>query len=157
MITYDASDLAAKIIFNHRNVGYEHRGLPAPDSEFALGEWIGLGANDRAVKLTDGGVAIDMPRMVYTETGRHDVTESRGVTVATGLYHLSTTLYVTGESFALGDNLMVQADGGIGKLAKLGTGGTYWVVGVVRKAPATDGTDPLVAEIYPIPFERTVA
>ena len=87
--------------------------------------------------------------MVYTPTDRHDVTESEGVTVAVGYFHLSTMNYVTGESLAIGDELVVEVSSSVGKLAKFNTGATNLVVGRVRVPPAVDGTDRLIAEIYP--------
>ena len=93
-----------------------------------------------------------MPRMVYTETDRHDVTESEGVTVVYGNCWLKTMNYEEGETFAIGDSVSVKADvntNGYGGLVTLPTAmGTYWKVGVVRKPPLTDGSTPLLVEIY---------
>ena len=67
------------------------------------------GADTVAVKLASG-ITVIMPRMVYTETERHDVSESEGVTVAYGNFWLKTMNYETGETFAIGDSVSVKAD-----------------------------------------------
>ena len=150
MITYNPSDPSSEIIFNIGNIAYEKRNLASPGASFILGEWVGLGTNQTAVKISSSSFV--MPAMVYTETTRHDVTESEGVTVVKGFFHLSTMNYVAGESFSVGDRIMVKSSGGIGKLAKLSTdAGTYYVVGEVRVPPAVDGTSRLIAEIYTNP------
>lgn len=152
MIIYNPVDATTEIIFNLGQVSYEHRRLLAPDASFILGEWVGLGSGFTAIKIDSTGHVL--PRMIWTATERHDVTESEGVTVAVGWFHLSTMNYKTGESFAVGDELVVLADGGIGKLAKYDTSvtaSTVFVVGAVRGVPAVDGTDRLIAEIFPAP------
>ena len=127
-------------MFAHAGVNYEKRRLTAPDDSFILVEWVGLGTDTVMVKLASGIVVI-MPRMVlvYTETERHDVTESEGVTVAYGNFWLKTMNYETGETFAIGDSLSVKADvntNGYGGLVTLPSAmGTYWKVGVVRRPP----------------------
>lgn len=146
MITYDPTDPTTEIIFNLSAIALEARNLVTPDASFILGEWVSLGANETAVKIT--GTGFVLPRMVYTSTDRHDVTESEKITVVAGFHHLSTMNYKTGESFAVGSQLVALADAGIGKLAKLpAAAGTYYIVGQVRKAPAVDGTSRLIAEI----------
>lgn len=150
MIIYNIQDPTTEIKFNLSGVSYEYRRLPAPDTDFILGEWVGLGANFIAAKITSSTYV--NPRMVWTSSDRHDVTESEGITVACGWFHLSTMNYKVGEALALGDELIVVSDGGIGKLGKFpSTTGTWFVVGTVRQAPAIDGTDRLLAEIYPAP------
>ena len=102
-----------------------------------------------------------MPRMVYTETERHDVSESEGVTVVYGNFWLKTMNYETGETFAIGDSISVKADvntNGYGGLVMLPSSmGTYWKVGVVRRPPTTDGSTPLLAEIYSNPEQIIVS
>ena len=97
-----------------------------------------MGADTVAVKLASG-ITVIMPRMVYTETERHDVTESEGVTVSYGNFWLKTMNYETGETFAIGDSVSVKADvnsNGYGGLVTLPSGmGTYWKVGVGSQAP----------------------
>jgi len=155
MITYNPSDPTSEIIFNLNGVCYEHRKLATPDASFILGEWVGLGANQSAVKIDSSSFVV--PAMVYTETGRHDVAESEGITVAKGFFHLSTMNYVASQSFAIGDQVVVSASGGIGKLSKLsGSAGSYLMVGVVRIPPAVDGVSRLVVEIYPNPIHIAV-
>ncbi len=149
MIRYTIDDATTDIIFNASQLAYEFRRLPAPDTSFILGEWIGLATGFVAEKWTTTGHVL--PRMVWTSTDRHDVTESEGVTVVVGYFHLSTMNYITGESFAVGDELMITADGGIGKLAKMTGSATWFIVGAVRQPPAVDGTDRLIAEIFPAP------
>ena len=149
MILYNPQDATSEIIFNLGAVAYEFRRLPAPNTDYILGEWVGLAANFTAEKWASTGHVL--PRMIWTQTDRHDVKESEGVTVVAGYFHLSTMNYITGESFAVGDELMVKADAGIGKLAKMTGSGTWFIVGSVRQAPAIDGTDRLIAEIFPAP------
>jgi hypothetical protein len=150
MIIYNIADPTTEIKFNLSGVSYEYRRLPAPDTSYILGEWVGLGANFTAVKVLSTDHVL--PAMVWTSTDRHDVTESEGVTVARGWFHLSTMNYKLGESFAIGDELMVGSDGGIGKLVKMAGGSaTHFIVGSVRQPPAVDGTDRLIAEIFPAP------
>ena len=150
MIIYNIQDATTEIIFNLGAVAYEHRRLTAPSTSFILGEWVGLGSNYEAVKITSTDHVI--PRMVWTETDRHDVTESEGVTVAVGWFHLSTLNYKLAQSFTVGTKLVALTDGGIGKLGALPAGaGTYYIVGAVRQAPVVDGTDRLIAEIFPAP------
>jgi len=146
MITYSPTDPTSEIYFAHGGVQYEKRRLPLPGSTFILGEWVGLGANNEAVILATG-ITVLMPGMVYTPSDQHDVTESEGVTISRGNFWLSTLNYRLVQSFARGDSVSVEADinsNGIGGLVKLPTAtGTYWKVGVVREAPAVDGTYPV--------------
>ena len=155
MITYNPSDPTTEIIFNLENVEYEARKLSAPDASFMLGEWVGLGANETAVKVADLDAVL--PAMVYTPTDRHDVAESERITVARGHYFVSTMNYKLSQSFAIGDRLVVNVDGGMGKLEKIGSSDTFTVVGIVRVPPANDGIDRLIAEIYPVPSIIVVA
>jgi len=158
MITYSPQDPTTEIIFNLGQVSYEKRNLVAPTDSFILGEWVGLGAGNKALKISSNSYAIN-PRMVWTETGRDDVADSEGVTVAYGAaFKLSTMNYAVGESFAVGSELVVLTSGGIGKLLKLpASTGSYWVVGIVTVAPAVDGVSRLVADIYATPFYKVVA
>lgn len=152
MIIYNPQDATSEIIFNLGAVAYEFRRLAAPDASFILGEWVGLAANFTAEKIDGTGHVL--PRMIWTPTDRHDTKESEGVTVAVGYFHLSTMNYVTGESFAVGDELVVLTNASIGKLAKYDASvgaSTVFIVGAVRQAPAVDGTDRLIAEIFSAP------
>lgn len=152
MKTYSPSDAKAEIIHNLGNIYYEDRLLPTPDTSFEIGEWAGLGNNGKAVKLDGDSVSVYTPRMVFAGTDRNDVEESEAVPVVANWYHLKTLIYKTGESFAFGDRIIVAHSGGKGTLLNLpSAAATYWEVGSVRKAPAVDGTDPLIAEIYPQP------
>lgn len=155
MITYNPQDPTTEVVFNGDGLVYEYRGLPDPDTDFILGEWVGLGANKQAVKLATG-VAIDNPGVVFTEKGRRDVQESEGLTILRGFFHLSTENYATSEGFAVGDEVIVGTDTAKGVLKKLPTSGgtTHWVVGTVFKAPAVDGTDRLIVSCYPQPIVR---
>jgi len=150
MIIYNPVNPTSEIIFNLNAIAYVHRKLVTPDASFILGEWVGLGAGKTAVKINSSSFV--QPAMVYTETGRHDVAESEGVTVVRGYHHLSTMNYVLAQGFAIGDRIMVMSSDGIGKLAKLSTSsGTYYVVGEVMVPPAVDGIDRLIAEMYATP------
>lgn len=150
MINYTIQDPTTEITFNLGSISYEHRRLVAPSTVYTLGEWVGLGTNNTAVKWTSTNHVL--PRMVWTPTGRHDVVESEGITVAVGYFHISTMSYKVGESFAIGDELVVLSVSSAGVLGSLpSAGGTYFIVGAVRKAPAIDGTDRLFAEIFPAP------
>lgn len=156
MITYNPSDPLSEIIFNHRSVAYEARKLVLPNQAFFLGEWCGLGAGLTALTIDSAGNIV-IPRMVYTPTDRHDVTESEGVTVALGYFHLSTMNYVSGESFSIGDELVIEVSSSVGKLAVINSGATNLVVGRVRVPPGVDGTDRLIAEIYPEIYTRVLS
>ncbi len=146
---------AADIIFNLGKVSYEGRGLPTPSTEFVLGEWVGLAAGNKAVKITGSTLASNIvaPRMVLTPTDRHDVAESEKITVARGAFDLSTTIYKTGSAFAVGSEVKVVSDGGIGVLGKYSSGAGV-VVGIVKEVPVVDGTDPLIVEVYETPLKR---
>ncbi|MFA7709486.1 MAG: hypothetical protein WCY30_00100 [Candidatus Neomarinimicrobiota bacterium] len=152
MIIYKPSDPPSEIIFNLAQVAYEHRKLTSPDAEFILGEWVGLGVGETAQKISSGTFV--MPAMVYTETGRHDVAESEGVTVVKGSFRLSTMNYVAAQSFAIGDRVIVTSSGGIGKLASYAAAGngTYYVIGEVRVPPQVDGVSRLVVDVWANPM-----
>ena len=147
-------------MFTHAGVNYEKRRLAAPDSSFILGEWVGMSTDAVAVKLASG-ISIVLPRMVYTETDRHDVAESEGVTVAYGNFHLKTENYKLAQTWVIGGSVSVEADidgNGIGGLVTLPSGmGTYWKVGIVRRPPTTDGSTPLLLEIYQNPEQIVIA
>ena len=65
--------------------------------------------------------------------------------------------YVTGESLGIGDELVIEVDSSVGKLAKINSSATNLVVGRVRVPPTVDGTDRLIAEIYPEVYTHIVA
>ena len=113
-----------------------------------------------AVKLISGQ-AVVLPRMVYTESDRHDVTESEGISVAYGNFWLKTENYKLSETWTIGGSVSVEADidgNGIGGLVALpGAMGTYWKVGVVRRPPTTDGSTPLLIEVYQNPEQIVIA
>jgi len=155
MIVYNPSDPKADIIFNDRMVAWEKRNLITPTASFILGEWVGLDANKFAVKISSSGLAtaIAFPAPVMTPTGRHDVAESEGITVARGSYWMKTQIYKLSESFDFNSQLVVVSDGGIGKLGKLpAQAGAYLVVGRVTKPPVVDGTDFMEIEVYANPM-----
>lgn len=157
MITYNPQDPQSEIIFNLGQVSYEHRKLGSPSDSFFLGEWVGLAPGHKALKISSDAYSV-VPRMVWTETGRHDVADSEGVTVAFGAYGLSTLNYATSQSFVVGSELVVLTSGGVGKLLKLPVdAGSYWVVGIVTGPPSIDGTSRLIADIYATPFIKVVA
>lgn len=148
MIVYNPSDPTTEIVFNLFGVALEGRNLVNPGDSFILGEWVGLGVNETAVKISSNAFVV--PAMIWTSTDRHDVTESEKVTVATGIFRVSTMNYKTGENFSVGDSVVVLTNNSIGKLLKFpGTTGTYYVVGTVRIVPANDGVDRLVVDIRP--------
>ena len=146
-------------MFAHAGVNYEKRRLNAPDDSFILGEWVGMTTDTVAVKLASG-ILVVLPRMVYTETDRHDVTESEGISVAYGNFHLKTMNYKKAETWAIGGSVSIEADidsNGIGGLVALPTAmGTYWKVGIVRRPPTTDGSTPLLLEIYQNPEQIVI-
>lgn len=137
------------------------KAMADPDAAFVSGEWVAENAEGKVAKIGSGSAAIvpepHFPRMIWGGTDRHDVSESDSLTCLKGLYRAKTMKYKTGNSFAVGDKLVIYWDGTNGILTKIGTGDTFTVVGEVVIPPTVDGTDYLVFEAYGTPVDVTVS
>jgi hypothetical protein len=128
----------------HEELHWEDLTIPAGE-EFQEGEVVGKDANGNAIKLTNG-TAVNFPALVAVGTGRHDSLESGKITVARGKNTVQTRVYLAGQTWTFGEEVVVVSDGanageGKGTLAPLSgvAAGTYKVIGEVVTPPAADG------------------